>query len=1255
MQKSKKIKKINILLFILLISMFVVIPNLLISIQRDFEIPIDEKSPNEIINTRPPQDSSVYYEDTTGFSFDVYLSGDYAYVADQTSGLAVIDISDPTNPGAPVYEATTGDARDIYVSGDYAYVAVLTSGLAVIDISDPTNPGTPVYEDTTGDAIGVYVSGDYAYVADLYSGLAIIDISDPTNPGTPVYEDTTGEAYGVYVSGDYAYVGDRGSGLAVIDISDPTNPGTPVYENTAGSARDVYVSGDYAYVADSLSGLAVIDISDPTNPGTPVYENTPGHASSVYVSGDYAYVAFDSSGLAVIDISDPTNPGTPVYEYTTGNAYGVYVSGDCAYLADGGSGLAVIDISVPIDPGTPVYENTNGESWGIYISGDYAYMADDASGLAVIDISDPTNPGTPVYEYTTGWVWAIYVSGDYAYLAECTIGLAVIDISDPTNPGTPVYEATTGYPRGVYVSGDYAYLAVGFSGLAVIDISDPTNPGTPVYEDTTGYAYTVYVSGDYAYVADYSSGLAVIDISDPTNPGTPVYSDTTGNARSVYVSGNYAYMADDTSGLAVIDISDPTNPGTPVYEDTADWAWGVYVNGDYAYVADGLSGLAVIDIFDPTNPGTPVYEDTTGNAYGVYVSGDYAYIADLTSGLAVIQVRKRVDMEAPIISNAPSDFTIEYGYTGQSISWTATDSNPNTYTIELQGTGIVAGPTAWTSGNAINYNIPDGFSVGSYIYTINFTDDYDNFITDSVNFTVVEDTTNPVITVSPINFTAEEGYTGQSISWTATDSNPNTYTIELQGTGIVAGPTAWTSGNAINYNIPDGFGEGSYIYTINFTDDYDNFITGSVNFTVKDTANPVIMVSPNNFTVEYGYTGQSISWTATDSNPNTYTIELQGTGMVAGPTLWTSGNAINYNIPDEFGVGSYIYTVNFTDDYGYFITDSVNFTVKDTTNPTIISAPSDLTVEFGYTGQSISWTATDPYPSTYIIELQGSGIVAGPTAWTSGVTITYNIPNGFAVGVYIYTVNFTDDYGNSIIDSVTFTVGDTTNPTIISAPSDLTVEFGYTGQSISWTATDPNPNAYTIELQGSGIVAGPTAWTSGIAIKYNIPDGFSVGVYVYTVNFTDYYGNSMIDSVIFTVCDTTNPVIIVSPNNFTVEYGYTGQSISWTATDANPDTYTIELQGTGIVAGPTAWTSGSAINYNIPDGFAPGVYTYNIIFTDESGNAISNTVTVTINSIDDEPPGGAIPFGNFFLIFIGLSVVCLIFTKKRQIVRESRQ
>jgi len=452
--------------------------------------------------------------------------------------------------------------------------------------------------------------------------------------------------------------------------------------------------------------------------------------------------------------------------------------------------------------------------------------------LAVIDISDPTNPGTPVYEDTTGSANGVYVSGDYAYVGDGASGLAVIDISDPTNPGTPIYEDTIGYAFAVYVSGDYAYMADN-TGLAVIDVSEPIDPGVPVYEAMTGEVYSIYVNGNYAYIAGGNFGLVVIDISDPTNPGTPVYEDTTGEAYSVYVSGDYAYIADGNFGLAVIDISDPTNPGMPVYEDTTGSANGVYVSGNYTYVADGDSGLAVIDISDPTNPSTPIYEDTTGRARDIYVSGDYAYIADGISGLAIIQIRKRVDMETPIISNAPMDFVAEVGYTGQSLSWTATDLNPDTYSIELIGSGIVSGPTTWTSGNAITYNIPDGFNVGLYIYTVNFTDDYGNYATDSVNFTV-EDTTNPTLISIPSGLTVEFGYTGQSLSWTATDVNPDTYTIELIGSGIVAGPTTWISGNAIIYNIPDGFSVGSYIYTINFTDDYGNYATDSVSFTVEE-------------------------------------------------------------------------------------------------------------------------------------------------------------------------------------------------------------------------------------------------------------------------------------------------------------------------------------------------------------------------------------------------------------------------------------
>jgi hypothetical protein len=317
-------------------------------------------------------------------------------------------------------------------------------------------------------------------------------------------------------------------------------------------------------------------------------------------------------------------------------------------------------------------------------------------------------------------------------------------------------------------------------------------------------------------------------------------------------------------------------------------------------------------------------------------------------------------------------------------------------------------------------------------------------------------------------------------------------------------------------------------------------------------------------------------------------------------------------------------------------------------DPEITNAPDDMIVESGYTGVSLSWTATDEDPDTYTIELQGAGSVSGPNAWSSGVAITYDIPDDLAVGEYFYIVNFTDDYDNFATDIVKLTVQDTGVPVITSFPSDIVVGLGYTGASISWTATDPNPNTYEIELQSSGVVAGPTMWSSGAAITYNVPDGFGLGEYFYTVNFTDDYEHFITDTIKFTVQDTDNPIITSAPSDFEIESDYTGASISWTATDSNPNTYTIELQGSGIVVDPTMWSSGVAITYNVPDGLAAGDYFYTVNFTDDDGNFVIDTVKITVK---EEPPVAddpQIPFGNWYLIFLGIGITALVLIQKRR-------
>jgi hypothetical protein len=237
----------------------------------------------------------------------VQVVGNYAYVADDSSGLRIIDISNPTAPILKGTYDTPNGASGVQVVGNYAYVADGSSGLQIIDISNPTTPTLKGNCNTSGNAYRVQVVGNYAYVADGSSGLQIIDISNPTTPTLKGNCNTSGNAYRVQVVGNYAYVSNSSLGLQIIDIS---NPAAPTLKGTYSSVNtfSVQVVGNYAYVTNSSLGLQIIDISNPTTPILKGNYDTPGVAYDVQIVGNYAYVADGDGGLKIIDVSEFTNP-----------------------------------------------------------------------------------------------------------------------------------------------------------------------------------------------------------------------------------------------------------------------------------------------------------------------------------------------------------------------------------------------------------------------------------------------------------------------------------------------------------------------------------------------------------------------------------------------------------------------------------------------------------------------------------------------------------------------------------------------------------------------------------------------------------------------------------------------------------------------------------------------------------------------------------------------------------------------------------
>lgn len=102
-----------------------------------------------------------------------------------------------------------GEAEEVAVAGGYAYLANFSDGLRIIDISNPEAPALRGHVPESmmgGVAFGVAVSGSYAYLANSNGGLRIINISNPQAPALTGHyaqpaQDGMSIANGVAVSG----------------------------------------------------------------------------------------------------------------------------------------------------------------------------------------------------------------------------------------------------------------------------------------------------------------------------------------------------------------------------------------------------------------------------------------------------------------------------------------------------------------------------------------------------------------------------------------------------------------------------------------------------------------------------------------------------------------------------------------------------------------------------------------------------------------------------------------------------------------------------------------------------------------------------------------------------------------------------------------------------------------------------------------------------------------------------------------------
>jgi hypothetical protein len=126
-----------------------------------------------------------------GNPWGVAVSGDVAYVADNSLGIAVVDVSDPTAPALLNTLETAGPTQEVVVQDNTLYAAVGSAGIEIFSLADPTSPVRLGGVDTAAAAVSVSVLGEVLWATNQ-EGVLAFDVSDPTAP-VPLAAEPTSE------------------------------------------------------------------------------------------------------------------------------------------------------------------------------------------------------------------------------------------------------------------------------------------------------------------------------------------------------------------------------------------------------------------------------------------------------------------------------------------------------------------------------------------------------------------------------------------------------------------------------------------------------------------------------------------------------------------------------------------------------------------------------------------------------------------------------------------------------------------------------------------------------------------------------------------------------------------------------------------------------------------------------------------------------------------------------------------------------
>lgn len=624
------------------------------------------------------------------------------------SGLIAFDVSDPTSPLVlDELQSGVSNVRDAVVQGDYAFAADLTFGLRVIDLQDPSQLSVVGSLALGGSSVAVAVEGSEACVASMAGGVHFLDVTNPAAPTLRSTVVTSNSATSVAISGGRAYVTVSQVGLQIYDLTgaNVTLLGTAAM---SGPVEDVDVAGAIAYVARGTNGLDILNVSNGAAPLHIGGFDPEGVMTDLDYESGYVYAAGGAGGVHVIDVSNPFLPSVVLSDRTWSDVTDVQVLSGCAAVSRPGGISILAGLTEARYFGSIA---VTGLPEGFSAADGLACGAYGATGFRVFDVSNPSAPVLRASRPSGGQAHDVDLSGNYAYLANGSSGLTVVDLSSPTAPVVVTSLALPGEAHGIEIDGARAYVTEWGEGLQVIDISTPNLP-VVVGSATLPIQFPQGLSlqGDRLYVADFSAGVIILDVSVPSNPLILGSLDTPEIALDVAADGTLCYAAFGAAGLAILDVS---NPALPYQRSQIAWddpCTSVAWDGAYVYAVTEVSGLHIVDV---TNPDLPVEVST-------FLSAQPSKCVRFSDGQLFYTPQNRIYLLKPHCSGGPADVPLTLGHPSPlrvapnpfrdrlQLSVPPTGAGP-TWVLDATGREVMRlNGTEWDGRDASGRSLPSG-------------------------------------------------------------------------------------------------------------------------------------------------------------------------------------------------------------------------------------------------------------------------------------------------------------------------------------------------------------------------------------------------------------------------------------------------------------------------------------------------------------------------------------------------------------------